>query len=192
MVPPGTKQQIQIVHETLVTSTGRVWRYLLDNGKELAERHGVRPEDLILGGSAQTARRDSGIPGCSRSDAVTKTGLDLRLYVQDLREAHHRAFPNHGHMPMHHQSAFPSQHGHGFSNFGFSGHHQHHQHGFMSAFPPDPPAVFYLFTAQRQDHELYWSETPFYAPLPKGKKPPEMKARCWTGLEWLVHFYACR
>ena len=48
IVPPGTKQDLQILHEKAVMSFGDGWRFLLENGRKLAFMYGVKPEQLIL------------------------------------------------------------------------------------------------------------------------------------------------
>ncbi|OCH91320.1 hypothetical protein OBBRIDRAFT_887032 [Obba rivulosa] len=171
VVPPAAEYNVQITHEAFVSSSDSAWRYLLDHGKELAKTHGIAPEELIL---------------------VTKVGVDLRFKIHDLRQIHHF------HQPASHRgSAFSAP---GFSQFGHQNHagfggapfghspfgHQQHHHMHMRPFPGQDlsPSVFYLFTAMDKDHEPYWSETPFYTPLPKGAPPPEMKAKCFAGLEW--------
>lgn len=49
IIPPGTKQDLQILHETAFASFGDGWRFLLEHGKALASNYGVKPEKLILG-----------------------------------------------------------------------------------------------------------------------------------------------
>jgi hypothetical protein len=54
-VSPQQQVDTLIVHEASVESVTDAWRFLLENGKNLAETSGVRPEDLILGVSGTIA-----------------------------------------------------------------------------------------------------------------------------------------
>ena len=54
MVPPQSEHNVQVIHDAFVTSTDAAWRYLLDNGKELAQKHGIAPEELMLGAHTST------------------------------------------------------------------------------------------------------------------------------------------
>ncbi|TCD62244.1 hypothetical protein EIP91_007140 [Steccherinum ochraceum] len=58
VVPPATEQDVQVVHDTTLVSPAEGWRFLLQHGRSLAEKHGVKPEDLILGTDQQFKIRD--------------------------------------------------------------------------------------------------------------------------------------
>ncbi|KAH9948499.1 hypothetical protein B0H21DRAFT_237381 [Amylocystis lapponica] len=163
IVPAGTKQNLQIVHESLVVSPDRAWRYLLDHGKHVADSYGLDPQDLIL---------------------VTTAGVDMRLYVHDLRPMHHHPMST-AHIPSLRTPMFAPQHGkpHVSPAISLAAHHAYH-----NSFPPELPAAFYLFTAMEKNYEPYWSETPFYVPLQNGANPHELKARCWTGLDQMYGY----
>lgn len=49
MTLPGARDNVQIVYECAFASVGAAWRLMLERGKSLADKYGVKPEDLILG-----------------------------------------------------------------------------------------------------------------------------------------------
>lgn len=48
VVPPGTQQDLQVVHEAMVIHMGSAWNFLLQNGRRFASVHKIKPQDLIL------------------------------------------------------------------------------------------------------------------------------------------------
>lgn len=47
-MPPEAEYTILVTHTNEVARVHDAWNFLLDAGKSVAERHGVKPEDLIL------------------------------------------------------------------------------------------------------------------------------------------------
>lgn len=79
VLPTGTSQNVQVVHDLHVASAGQAWHYLLENGKRLAECHSVKPENLIL---------------------VTRAGNDQRFVVRSTDYNHLRSPPGFGRPPL--------------------------------------------------------------------------------------------
>ena len=48
VVPPEAEYTIDVVHAKEMVRVHDAWGYLLDAGKDMARKHGVQPEDLIL------------------------------------------------------------------------------------------------------------------------------------------------
>ncbi|KAI0944487.1 hypothetical protein AcW1_002181 [Taiwanofungus camphoratus] len=159
VVPAGTKQNLQIVHEAFITVPSRAWRYLLEHGKDLAKSHDVKAEDLIL---------------------VTRVGVDQRFTVQDLRTMHFHHNPHtsrfsvSGSNHQHYQQA-------GLGLPGQFSHYQHHTHAFPNQ--PMAPSLFFLFTSMDKAYEPWWSETPAYSPPLQGANRPEFRAKAFANLE---------
>ncbi|CAL1697986.1 unnamed protein product [Somion occarium] len=99
IVPAGTKQDLQVLHDESFTSLNDAWQFLLEHGKSLADAHKLKAEDLVL---------------------VTKAGTDQIFAVHDHRilpfqRFAHPAFGHQrpgfaqsphlggGHQVMHHQ-----------------------------------------------------------------------------------------
>lgn len=49
IVPAGTKQDLQVLHDESFTSLNDAWQFLLEHGKSLADAHKLKAEDLVLG-----------------------------------------------------------------------------------------------------------------------------------------------
>lgn len=155
---PGTKQELRVVHESFMKSTGGAWKVLLDKGAMIAHKSGVKPEELIL---------------------ITRVGTDDDFMLHDFRA--YTVPGAHMHNNFHGRNNAFGQNRPGFgSGFNQPGHFQHpHMH--MNA-PPGmvpsfggmtmAPLVFYLFSSSHKDHVPYWSESPMYQPLAPGANPP--------------------
>ncbi|KAL4245641.1 hypothetical protein ABKN59_010782 [Abortiporus biennis] len=144
-IPPGSKQDLQIVHEEFIPSPNIAWKFLLENGRTLSKRYNVPPADLIL---------------------VTQVGVDQRFSVRDIRVMHQHA-PQHLQQVQHHQRpGFHHQHAAFRPQQPFS--HSPHTmiHGNYGFIPQQQmmPLVLFLFTSPKKDHIPYWSETPAYIP----------------------------
>ncbi|KAH7882155.1 hypothetical protein F5I97DRAFT_1817508 [Phlebopus sp. FC_14] len=63
-VPSYKQIDVAVIHETFMSVVKDAWRYLLENGNELAREAGVKPEDLIL---------------------VTHAGTHQDFYIKDFR-----------------------------------------------------------------------------------------------------------
>ncbi|PIL25894.1 hypothetical protein GSI_11647 [Ganoderma sinense ZZ0214-1] len=175
VVPPEAEYTIDIVHVREMVRVHDAWGYLLDAGKEMARKHGIQPEDLIL---------------------ITRAGTDQRFKIRDLRQV--RYWPTQsGSMHSFHQPQFGGHnfhHGHGMG-FGGYGHFGHQPFGGgygggdsrrLIQGQDLAPKVFYLFTSPEKDHEPYFSLTPVHAPRPEGEKPPELdpnQVRCFAQVE---------
>ena len=47
-MPPEAEYTLHIVHTKEVVRVHDSWNYLLDSGKTIAKKYGIKPEDLIL------------------------------------------------------------------------------------------------------------------------------------------------
>ena len=57
-VPPSSQVDCQIVHSSMLVDIASAWRFLLFTGKELATRHGLNPEDIMLSPSSPSFLRE--------------------------------------------------------------------------------------------------------------------------------------
>ena len=46
---PEARDSVHIIYEDGFASIGSAWRFMLEHGKRLADSHGVKPENLMLG-----------------------------------------------------------------------------------------------------------------------------------------------
>ncbi|KAH8084920.1 hypothetical protein BXZ70DRAFT_567025 [Cristinia sonorae] len=174
VVPSGSEQDVQVIHDTRLDHPTDGWKFLLEHGRSIGARHGVRPEELIL---------------------ITRTGTDQQFKIRDFRTIpfmHHRHSPHSMHNP-----SFPGHHpfggmhnnrggfAHGFGQSQFGGHH-HMSHTHLNPVMAQQmqPIVTYLFTSHNEDHIPYWSDSPVHIPLPKGVERPELKAKCSASVGW--------
>ncbi|EGO02869.1 hypothetical protein SERLA73DRAFT_176306, partial [Serpula lacrymans var. lacrymans S7.3] len=85
-VPPHKQIDVMVIHEAVVSSVKDAWRFLLQNGKALAEEGEIMPEELIL---------------------VTRAGTHQDFYVKDFRfkpfGVHQHGFHPHQANSFHHQ-----------------------------------------------------------------------------------------
>jgi len=162
---PGTKQELRVVHESFMKSSGAAWQFLLDKGKAIAQKNGVEAEDLVL---------------------ITRVGTDDDFMLHDFRAYQLPGAHMNIHNNFHGRNNGFAQNRPGFGHpggFGFNhpGHFQH-QSMHMNHAPPGmvpafggvsmAPLVFYLFSSPDKDHVPYWSESPVYQPLATGSSPP--------------------
>ncbi|TBU45668.1 hypothetical protein BD309DRAFT_955656 [Dichomitus squalens] len=174
VVPPEADYTVDVVHSTEIVRVPDAWRYLLDAGKDLAKKHGVQPEDLIL---------------------ITRAGTDQRFKIRDLRQVQYWSASHAPAIRGFHQPQFGGHHFHHGQGMGFGGHGQFGHQPFGSQ-AGDPrrlvpgqdlaPKIFYLFTSSEKDHEPYFSLTPMHTPRPSNEKPPQLNpsvVRCFASLD---------
>ncbi|THH31372.1 hypothetical protein EUX98_g2807 [Antrodiella citrinella] len=161
VVPPGTEQDVQVIHDNCLASPTDGWRFLLDHGRSLAASHNVKPEQLIL---------------------VTRVGTDQQFKIHDFRQMPFMHPPNsHQNIHQHHHPAFGMHNRPGFGHQQY-GHQPHMHNSFMAQ--QLQPLIFYLFTSPDEANAPYWSEMPMYQPLPKGGQRPDLRGRCVPSIGW--------
>lgn len=158
IVPPGTKQDLQILHEALFASFGDGWQFLLEHGKSLANTYGVNPEELILSKSNSTI---VGELAYMNNSSVSCAGTDQIFGANDHRRD-----------PFEHLQ-------HQLRGIGRSPHmgqaQFHHR--------PEPTTLLFLFSSPREDHVPSWSDSPMYE---AGYEP--RFNQCTTSVGWYVYF----
>ncbi|KAG6812614.1 hypothetical protein H0H92_001833 [Tricholoma furcatifolium] len=151
VVLPHAKVNCQIVHSAYVECVSDAWKFLMQNGKGLAVKHGIKPGDLIL---------------------VTQAGTNQDFYIHDfntqppLAPRPPQAFNRH---PVHQPF--------GNTRPGFNAHGHMNRYPHMSPFANNPPAIMYLITSLTQGFEPYWSHAP--VAVPAGAPRPNLN-RGWT------------
>ncbi|KAI0077672.1 hypothetical protein K474DRAFT_1690765 [Panus rudis PR-1116 ss-1] len=169
VVPVGTQQDLQVVHEDHFTSTGSAWHYLLTHGKQIAADHGVKAEELIL---------------------ITRAGVDQQYSARDFRQM---PYMHQHHMQMSRQPAHAFGHpaftSHNRLGFGASAGGQSRHHTPMHHFPHEQmlPTILYLFSSPAKEHIPYWSDKPFYQPLRSDEEPPQFR-NMRTNIGWTYGF----
>ncbi|KAG6853163.1 hypothetical protein C0991_006451 [Blastosporella zonata] len=134
VVLPFAQVDCQVAHASYIERVSDAWRFLLLNGKDLAAKHNVQPDELML---------------------FTRAGTNQDFYIKDfdtqppLARRPAQAFNVH---PVH-QPFIQRQ---GFNNSMTYNH--------MSALPTNPPAIMYLITSLTPGFEPYWSHTPVVVP----------------------------
>jgi len=161
-VPPSSQVDCQIVHSSTIVDIANAWRFLLFTGKELATRHDLNPEDIMLSPSFLFLPPRAGL---TCMPLVTRAGTNQDFYIRDFRtpplgiqdRQHHHAFsPNRGGLlnqptQFGHTPAFPMQHG--------------------------LPEIMYMLTSPDQDYNPYWTHEP--VSVPPSVPRPSLK-RGWT------------
>ena len=195
MVPPEVEYIVKVIHSKEFVNIHDAWGYLLDVGKDLARKHSVQPEELVLSPSRYAAY-SLGLPLTTR--LVTRAGIDQRFKIRDLRRVQY--WPA-SHAPTMHGFHQPHFGGHQIHHgMGFGGHGQFGHQPFGGPGGGDPrrlipgqdlaPKIFYLFTSGEKDHEAYFSLTPVHIPRPSDEKPPELNpsiVKCYALADmWVV------
>ncbi|KAF9219368.1 hypothetical protein BS17DRAFT_789562 [Gyrodon lividus] len=146
-VPSHKQIDVVVVHEVFVSVVKDAWRYLLQDGKKLAQEAGIQPENLIL---------------------VTHAGTHQDFYTKDIRPQpfgmnHTRQLvdPRFTSIPIHHQQMHSF---HQPPDFGSRNHSPYFNQ-------PAMPSIVYLFTSLSPSHEPHWSSSPMCA-LPGAERPP--------------------
>ncbi|EKM52601.1 uncharacterized protein PHACADRAFT_31094 [Phanerochaete carnosa HHB-10118-sp] len=156
---PGTRLTVHMLHSNYIVNVNDAWSLLLARAPELARKHGVRPEDLML---------------------VTRSGTEYRVKVHDIRSVPPSFYtPPLQHFPAHH-SPFPPRPGFPGYPHGFPGHHPH------GGFAPPPPLPSYIFTSEAQGFEPSLQDTPVC--LPHQAPPRQQNARCLWVLDGAYGF----
>ncbi|KAI1790577.1 hypothetical protein LXA43DRAFT_890846 [Ganoderma leucocontextum] len=179
VVPLEAEYTINVVHAKEMVRVHDAWGYLLNAGRDMAHKHGIQPEDLIL---------------------VTRSGTDQRFKIRDLRRIQYwpsQSGSTHG-LNQPHFGGHSFHHGQGMG-FGGQGRFGHQPFGGHGAGDPRrlipgqdlAPKVFYLFTSGEKTHEPYFSLTPMHVPSPQGEKPPELnpnQVRCFALVDMACGF----
>lgn len=165
MTLPGDKGYVHILYEYGFASISVAWQILLQHGRRIADEHGVKPEDLMLGASIDSMTERNLM---SFHCAVTCTGLDMRFNVADMRHFMHMGSAMHQTQFQRPSFGFPPQ---------FGGHQPQGMHAPQFGFQTPQPAVTYLFTSPEKGQEAAISETPLYIP---GGSPSQIRDRRFT------------
>lgn len=160
-VPPCKQIDVVVVHEAFAACVKDAWQYLLENAKNISQDAGIKPEDIVLGGTPIAHVPQSMF---CLSILVTHAGTHQDFYIKDFRP---QAFGMNQNMtdPRFAANILKRQPMHGFNQppgFGFSSHPQFNQ--------PVMPSIVYLFTALAPSHEPYWSSSPMCA-MPGSERP---------------------
>ncbi|KAG5641669.1 hypothetical protein DXG03_004518 [Asterophora parasitica] len=157
-VPPNAQIDCMVVHSTAVTRVANAWRFLLLQGKDLAAKHNVKPEDLML---------------------ITRAGTSQDFYIKDFRAP---ALP-----PVFHQQIGGHQpFGQGHTRPGFHSHvaNRHPMH--ILPQQPTLPAVMYLMTSPSHRFDPYWSHSP--VAVPPGAPRPDLQRGWTYKIGWSTGF----
>lgn len=153
---PAYKQiDVVVTHEAFTACVRDAWQYLLENGKRIAEHAGIKPEDIILGGTS--LHRPIPTSVCLPIP-VTHAGTHQDFYIKDCR------YPPFGlindkQMTDSRSAANPF--------------HRQQMHEFQNPYFNQPmlPSIVYLFTSPSPSHHPCWSSSPAYT-VPGSERPP--------------------
>ncbi|THH17030.1 hypothetical protein EW146_g3702 [Bondarzewia mesenterica] len=139
-VLPRADVSVDTVRRACMESVNDAWQYLLRNARSIADRHGIKPYNLVL---------------------ITQTILQQSYKVKDFNPPPlplpGQGFQNHGFNNGGFQSRSPfgnsPQNAPSFGRIGFNQ-------------GPPIPQIVYLFTSAKPDHEAYWTDDPMGKPRP--------------------------
>jgi hypothetical protein len=129
-VPSAQQINCMVSHSTGFRQMSDGWRFLMENGKTLAQKHVIQPESLILSMAFIFHYYIAEI-----YFIVTLVGKSQDFYIRDFRSPHFHSFS-----PSHHLRPGGVVQSHIFSQGSLI------------------PSIFYLFTSNMDNFEPYWSQ----------------------------------
>ncbi|RDB19620.1 hypothetical protein Hypma_013247 [Hypsizygus marmoreus] len=159
-VPPNAQIDCLVIQSSFISHIGGAWRFLLLDGKDLAMKYGIKPEEIMM---------------------ITRAGTNQDFYIRDF------STPGHAHL-QHHQQLGHQRFGH--TRPAFNSPHTAHHHQWQSrGFAPHQntlPSIMYLLTSSDPNYSPYWSHNP--VSVPAGTRRPELR-RGWTyKIGWCTGF----